>query len=72
MSLEELIAKVPAGYEWLIRSDITGKFLANISKSGIIVTVGADTTGLMFKCWADTPEEALATALRLLKGSVFQ
>ena len=72
MSLEDLIAKVPPGYEWLIRSDATGKFFANISKSGIVFNVDADTTGLMFKCYADTPEEALATSLRLLKASMFQ
>ncbi len=66
MTLEQLIDKVPQGYQWLLRSNEDGRFFCNISIKGYVGILGSEPPeGAMFKSWAGSPEEALQASIDL-------
>ena len=65
------IKRVPAGWEWLLRSCDDGRFFANVHAPGCLsyCTVNADltssssTTKPLFRRYGGTPEEAMRHAV---------
>jgi hypothetical protein len=69
-TLEELIDEVPPGYGWLIRSDASGRFLANITWPDFVND--GDRNGEGGKCspvYGRTPHEALEGSIKHAKAA---
>lgn len=63
-TLEQIIARVPDGYGWLLRSNHDGRFFAHVSRRGYLPMIDATPpAGSTFKVWAMTPEAALDGAV---------